>query len=561
MRKKVWMTMGRRETDCAAIEPVGRNVGTGTASYEEWLGTPPEFDRIDETMETDVVVCGGGLAGVSAARAAVEEGAEAVLLEKTDRIQCRSGDIGVFGSELVRKHWGVENEPYMEEFFAQYMKSSGYWPKAKIIRYWMKNCGAAFDWYLGAKEDLYYLPRTLDRVPDDVKAFVQMARFPANPEYKVEEEYYPCYQVTMQLKPDQRPVLEAAFRKAMDTGRLTARFETPVKKLLRDEKTGRVTGVIAQDYDGRVLQVNARRGVVLATGDYSGNLDMLYYYCPWTRLNPSIFTAQDRNGNVADTGDGHRMGMWIGAQMERGPHAPMAHNMGGPLGVASYLQLDADGERFMNEDTFGQQIENQLYRLKDNYSWQIFDSAWPEQIPYMSMGHGSICKTYDPQAMKEESINFTLETSDGYVPLDAVEEAVRAGTAVKADTLEELVRKTGLPEEAALRSIARYNEMCRQGRDDDFGKTPGRLFPVERGPFYAAKFVPTILLVCMSGLESDEHARVLDGRGHVIPGLYAAGNVQGCRFSCEYPTTVPGMSHSMALTYGRCAGISAAKSV
>jgi succinate dehydrogenase/fumarate reductase flavoprotein subunit len=424
----------------------------------------------------------------------------------------------------------------------------------------MRNCGKAFDWYVGAKEDLYYLPKTADPVPDDVHAFVQVARFPGNPEYKVEEEYYPCYQVTVQLRPDQRPVLQAAFDKAMATGRLTALFETPAQKLLTDE-SGRVTGVIAKSFDGKVVQVNAKRGVVLATGDYSGNLDMLYYYCPWTRLNTSIYTAQDRNGNVADTGDGHRMGMWIGAQMERGPHAPMAHNMGGPLGVASYLQLDADGNRFMNEDTFGQQIENQLYRLKDNLAWQIFDSAWPEQLKHMSAGHGSVCLTYDQADMDADRINYTLDGSDGYVALDGVEKAVEAGTVVKGDTLEELVEKMGLPKQAALDSIARYNELCHKGHDDDFGKTPKRMFALENGPYYAAKLTSTVLLVCMSGLESDEEARALDSRGHVIPGLYVAGNVQGCRFACEYPTTVPGMSHSMALTYGRHAGENAAKSV
>ena len=108
--------------------------------------------------------------------------------------------------------------------------------------------------------------------------------------------------------------------------------------------------------------------------------------------------------------------------------------------------------------------------------------------------------------------------------------------------------------EAALAFIERYNELAHNGDDEDFNKANWRLFPVENGPFYAAKFGKARMLVCVGGLESDENCHVFDENRNVIPGLYVAGNMQGNRFAVEYPTTVPGISHYMALTYGKIAG-------
>jgi len=67
----------------------GKSVGTGNASYAEWLGTAPEFDHIDVELEADVVVCGGGLSGTAATRAAVEEGASVIMFEKTEKLPWR----------------------------------------------------------------------------------------------------------------------------------------------------------------------------------------------------------------------------------------------------------------------------------------------------------------------------------------------------------------------------------------------------------------------------------------------------------------------------------------
>lgn len=548
---------------------LGRPKGTGNATYKEWLGTAPEFDHIDVELEADVIICGGGLAGVAATRAAVEEGASVILFEKTEKLQARFGDFGSIGSK-VSERWGRKGEDLKQGIMRHFMKETSYWPRQRILKYWLDNSGPALDWYLEAKPDLCILPRTTDPIPEGVEAWLQPARYPGpTDKYDPDSDNYPSYQITVQFRPTHEPVMLANFRLACKNGSVQAFFKAPAKKLITSDK-GRVIGVIAQGYEGRIYKAMAKRGVVLATGDYSGDLDILYYFCPWLRNNVNIYTAIDPEGYLADTGDGHRMGIWIGARMERGPHAPNVHNMGGPLGVASYLQLDLNGERFMNEDVSGQQIENQLTVLPGNTSWQIFDSAWPDQLKYMSPGHGCVCMWLDDAEVAKRRINHTLASSDGYTTPETVEKAASgiytgakggAGGAptIKADTIEGLIDKMGIPREKALASIRRYNELSRKGRDDDFGKISSRMFPLVKAPFYACKLTPAPLLVSMSGLESDHQSHCLDSGGHPIPGLYVCGNVQGGRFSIEYPITVPGMSHSMALTFGRLAGINAAK--
>ena len=146
-----------------------------------------------------------------------------------------------------------------------------------------------------------------------------------------------------------------------------------------------------------------------------------------------------------------------------------------------------------------------------------------------------------------------------------LEAAVADGRAVKADTLEELVTKIypddTAAQQTALESIQRYNQLAKDGYDEDFHKPASRMWALENGPFYADKFTTALLLVCIGGLESDENCHTFDADRNVIPGLYVAGNVQGNRFATEYPIGLKGVSHSMAMYYGYVAGKNAMQEV
>jgi fumarate reductase flavoprotein subunit len=127
-----------------------------------------------------------------------------------------------------------------------------------------------------------------------------------------------------------------------------------------------------------------------------------------------------------------------------------------------------------------------------------------------------------------------------------------------AGTLEELATKLELPVETFVATVKRYNELAHQGKDADYYKRADRLFPVETAPFYGGRTM-TGMLVIMGGLVVSGKCEVCDDKFNTIPGLYAAGNAMGCRFSVEYAVTAAGISHGSALTFGRLAGQQAAK--
>lgn len=131
---------------------------------------------------------------------------------------------------------------------------------------------------------------------------------------------------------------------------------------------------------------------------------------------------------------------------------------------------------------------------------------------------------------------------------------------VGSDTLEGLADKlgyTGKDKENFLASIARYNELCYAKRDEDFGKAPHLLFPIDKAPYfgYCSEKSPGPFMCTTGGLLTDENQNVLGSDFEPIPGLFASGNCCGGRFGLQYSTPVSGISIGMAQTMGREAGI------
>lgn len=113
--------------------------------------------------------------------------------------------------------------------------------------------------------------------------------------------------------------------------------------------------------DGSYIKINAK-SVILATGDYMNDPEMVKTFVPWVANFFCPFPNVDYKNHPTNTGDGHKLGSWIGAKLEDGPHAPVAHTLGGPLGVDAFLLTNAKGERFTNEDLSGQQVTQPLSR-------------------------------------------------------------------------------------------------------------------------------------------------------------------------------------------------------
>ena len=546
-----------------------------SSSDEDWLGTEPEIDesKVAKTVDVDVAVVGCGIAGVAACRSVAEDGGLVAAFEKADGPQCRSGEYAVINGKVQAK-WGRDTwtREQIDDIIDSHMVESTYRCKRSIMSKWAHNIGDAFDWWVEANPDLYYAETTRSAIPDEnADNFIIPIFYPLPEHYDWKQERFPCYPTSVEFKPDQHVTVEANMQKAVDTGNVQTFYGCFVEKLIMED--GRCVGLYARDAaTGEYIKCNASKGVILSTGDYSQNTKMLKHFCPEVIENniQCLFTNVDVEGNFTNQGDGIQLGMWAGAQVQQS-HAPMIHHMGGGadlagvgvMGNAGFLNLDLNGKRFMNEDLPGQQLENQIELQKNRESWQIFDSNWPEQLPYMPAAHGGACYYEDYASEDEGPKNNT--TYRNYKSPYQLEAAVADGRAVKADTLEELVAKIypddTAAQQTALDSIQRYNELARAGYDEDFHKPASRMWAVENGPFYADKFTTALLLVCIGGLESDEDCHTFDADRNVIPGLYVAGNIQGNRFATEYPIGLKGVSHSMAMYYGYVAGKNALKDI
>lgn len=546
-----------------------------SSSDEDWLGTEPEIDesKVAKTVDVDVAVVGCGIAGVAACRSVAEDGGLVAAFEKADGPQCRSGEYAVINGKVQAK-WGRDTwtREQIDDIIDSHMVESTYRCKRSIMSKWAHNIGDAFDWWVEANPDLYYAETTRSAIPDEnAENFIIPIFYPLPEHYDWKQERFPCYPTSVEFKPDQHVTVEANMQKAVDTGNVQTFYGCFVEKLIMEN--GRCVGLYARDAaTGEYIKCNASKGVILSTGDYSQNTKMLKHFCPEVIENniQCLFTNVDVEGNFTNQGDGIQLGMWAGAQVQQS-HAPMIHHMGGGadlagvgvMGNAGFLNLDLNGKRFMNEDLPGQQLENQIELQKNRESWQIFDSSWPEQLPYMPAAHGGACYYEDYASEDEGPKNNT--TYRNYKSPYQLEAAVADGRAVKADTLEELVAKIypddTAAQQTALDSIQRYNELAKAGYDEDFHKPASRMWAVENGPFYADKFTTALLLVCIGGLESDEDCHTFDADRNVIPGLYVAGNIQGNRFATEYPIGLKGVSHSMAMYYGYVAGKNALKNI
>ena len=521
-----------------------------SAAYTpSFMQAPAPIDAADikETVDADIVIIGSALSGLCACRAAVENGAKnIVVIEKADTWQCRSNQFGTIGGK-IQEDLGIKID--RNAAVGQLMKECGYRPNQRILNLWADNSGEAFDWFLAPMEGKYVVENESD--PYDAEEghlSVRKTHWPEPDNSHTEDDFYPIFSDCQITLPTMAPWVEAIYNICVEAG-VTFKFSTWARQLVRENNEGPVTGVICQDVDGNYSQVNASKAVLLATGDFAGNKDMMSYYVPWATRFASIFPNRDAAGDPTNTGDGQCMGMWIGAKMEDGPLAPMTHHLGGPLGMDAFLLTDVNGDRFVNEDVGGQPFQNQLSRLPKKTAWQVFDSEWPNQLQYMDCGHGNVSWHVDDDKVPGGSYG-----RNAYISQAMFDEAMASDAGVQADTIEELAEKMGVPVEEFCATIERYNELAKKGVDEDFGKRADRMFAIENPPFYGYKLTDTVLLVCMGGLETTVDFEVLDTNDDVIPGLYAVGNAQGGRFLVDYPLPCPGISHGMAMTHGMLVG-------
>ena len=482
----------------------------------------PEKD-IKEVVDTDVVVLGAGIGGMCAAISAAESGAKVVMLEKKKAFTANGGWNGVIGSRLQKK-MGIHID--RDEIIAEFMRWSAFKADQKIISLWADNSGKAMDWIL----DMTDAAGVISTIESDLRKGGSYHHYKTGHLFMNQDEKIP---------PGNRfllPVLEADAKK----NGVDIRYKTPAQQLIRKE-SGRITGVIAETKAG-YIQINAKKAVILATGGFQNNPEMLAKYIPDTKDAAMIWTFPPKN-----TGDGHQMAMWVGAEMEAPEyHCPMYFDGGIPMaGMISmvrqpWLNVNILGERFVNEDApFGFTCRADM-RQPGHLKWVVFDADFLE-----------VATRFQGNACERIGGRLSLHNPKDFQGL------LKRGIAKKADTLKELAQKMEVPYETFSATVKRYNDLCDKGKDIDFGKDPSMLIPIKKAPFYAVKTGAALVVTC-SGLKINTDLQVLDTKRNVIPGLYAIGDTTGGFFSNDYPH-IMGAAHGRALTFGYLAGRTAAK--
>jgi fumarate reductase flavoprotein subunit len=496
---------------------IKRTAVPGKGSFEVPPPPIPSKD-IKKTITADVVVAGAGISGLTAALSAVEAGAKTILLEKGSTYNVRGLHNAAISSRL-QKEAGIKIDT--DQVISTIMEFGSYRSDQRIVKLWADNCSKVMDWLLDMAE----------------AAKIKVVLDPTTKSW-----YFPNYPLIHVFMPKYQETLAEMLLSNAKTRGVEFYFKTPAVRLLREGKN-RVTGVIAQTPQGDYIQFNANRAVVFCTGDYGSDRQMVEKYCDWRALG-NLKCAYEGDLN---TGDGLKMGLWVGAAVDDPHHCVMLFDWAvwseqGLFNMARqpWLYVNSNGERFMNEDLPWGYECNQILRQPNGYAWAIWDAKYNQEVPKMK---SQCCKNMGPPTYLWDP--------------KQLDEAIEKKNVLTAQTIQELAQKMAVPIEAFNPTVGRYNELARDGKDLDFGKHPDRLTTIEKPPFYACQ-MEVRYMVILSGLKVNTKLQVLDTNRNIIPGLYAAGNVSGSLFGNVYPTTVPGLTHSRAWTFGRLAGLNAA---
>ena len=474
-------------------------------------------DQIKKTVDTDVVVIGAGLAGFSAALSAAEEGAKVVVVEKTRSWSARGGHITAFGSK-VQKSMKVNVDA------AEIVRRLIAWGQGRMDErlLWMfaKKCGACMDWAvdLAAKNDVkvtlwegYYKGPTYTEFP--------VTHFFYNKDVSLDYTYGNSTGIG-------NVVLMPCFEKELKAKGVNIMYRTPAVQLIREKNNGRVTGLIV-GRRGNYTRINAKKGVIIATGGFSANVELR------AKLNPFYGEGFKTTNLPCAQGDGIFMAEKIGAasvNMEQIQTYPMCDPISGAIELIDDARFE--GAILINQE--GKRFVEELERR------DVMSKAILEQT-------GKYCYALFNQAVEDRA--HAIEHHQ-----DEVRVFSKTGILKTGKTLDEVAAAFDIPADALKATVARVNEFAKTGKDLDFGYR-GKFSDLSEGPYWIYRGVPSVHHT-MGGLKINPKAQVLDKNDKPIPGLWAAGEVTGCTHGSN---RLGSNAYTDIMVFGRIAGTEAAK--
>lgn len=441
-------------------------------------------------MEADVVVIGGGLAGLSAATTVAEAGSSVILIDKMPNIggnTTRSG--GTLNAVDPARQQLQEIEDSVELFIQNTYDAGDQKGNMELIKVMCENSESARYWiseHGGKWQEKIYLtvgglfPRSMDAENNPVETFLD-------------------------------PLSDAIKENG---GEIIVNVKA--EELIQED--GRVTGVKAMGTDGTPYVLHAAKGVVMATGGFGANSEMVAKY------SDTIPENNPTTNSPAATGDGIIMGESVNANLVGMEYIQMLPNPGTNVyftgEIENSIYVNKMGERFVSEQGRRDVLCNAILQQPDSVMYAIFDS-----------------KTINDEFKSNQ------DGSQDYVQL------AKEGKCGYGETLEELAESIGVDADGLKKSVEDFNAIVAGEAEDPFGR---ELFyePISDGPFYASIRTARTHHT-MGGLEINTRAQVIDTDGNVIPGLYAAGEVTG---GIHGSNRIGGNALTDCVVFGRIAG-------
>ncbi len=553
------------ETECPEVEevtcPETTTTSTGAMnaekSFEKWefeiAPDPIADDKIGETITNDIIVVGAGMAGLTTALRAAQCGAKVTLFSASSHPISRGGSNFAAYSKVIADH----NLPRLDvsKYFYAEMRAASFQVDQKKWMRGYNNSEEAMDWLIDLVEE------------DGLKVILE------SDNEKIDDNDGPSWAHAFNTEGNeamvstgQQGAVESLERHLKALG-VEIYYNMAARQLIRPNNTGRVTGVIAekvtpndgttpQEATGEYVKFVANKAVVLATGDFSANKQMLAKYCP--QVLDVVSGGMTEAGSNYDTsfnlsgiyrGEGQQMGLWIGAAWQKAyPNAPMMQGAWGgstePCGFHMGLNVNMNTERYQREDVSSPYTANHLLTQPGHVCYGIWTANYATEVVKNGHEWRMFGTNFDKGSYSPEEVLEMWNTDTGMgAPFN------------KSATLDELAGKLGLDAEKLKAVVKRYNELCDKGVDEDFGKRSDYMIKIdENGPFYASQNYALFMTV-MGGLRTSANMEVCDENDQPIPGLFNVGQMIGDMYANTYNFAVPGHNYGIAcLTFGYLLG-------
>lgn len=501
----------------------GTLIAGAAAASTSLLGacTPAQADQVKWDEETDIVVIGGGGAGLAAAVEAAETGqAKVIVLEKGLAVggstSISGGVIQAAGTSYQKEYAQVDSDTPAKHAECWLKEGEGL-NDADLTTLLASQAPEAIEWMKAHGVDyvsVYGVSR-LPMVADDLN--VARIHVPAGKGTKAQSGTGTVHIAALN---------DSAVKAGVDI-----RLETPVTALVMDGKT--VAGVKAE-IDGEEKYIRAKRGVVIATGGIDQNKEMARRFAPqqYWELETGACACAPTN-----TGDGLVLGMSVGADLT---------GLGGTIGVPAItmgaatlnqevpevpgIWVNKFGQRFVDEASHYAYAMRAVFNQDEHIAWAIFDES------VRKLGGAVLGGIWGPWS---DDLSAELES----------------GRVIVGETVEDLAGKIGVNGSQLAATLNKWNEdMANGGEDTIFGKSEGKV-AMDTAPFYAVK-VTSVNLGNVGGLRINSKAEVIDVFGNPIPHLYAGGMAAGGFIGPYYPGS--GTAVLATVVFGRIAGASAA---